>query len=319
MYNARHMKAMSQRFREASLFRIQYQTRRDMMMILRNIRQYRLNKNLLVRNPNNLYAEFYFVLHLKKLGTYVEEVMGDVVVLKTDRIMPWKFEFINEVYNTYALALSEQYYVPKNFRPSSLLCLLRHVVYKPKNPPNFVFGDQSTYLHPKDGHTKRLKQQENMSRSKNRFNICSNLLIRLEKRLVFAKYSIEKCYLLHQIANTHLQSGRYNECCSVARKAIEGSPRLRSFLISFLLLHFLLIESKNCNSWLWNLLATIIIIKSNASLGKAQATKLAIENGIHIAKIINCDRLIDFFQLCHSYEYRISSKGSVQVSNRDSN
>lgn len=144
------------------------------------------------------------------------------------------------------------------------------------------------------------------------------MLIRLEKRLPFAKYSIEKCYLLHQIANIHLQTGRYDESCSVARKATDGSQRIMSFLIMILFQH-LLTESKNCNSLIWNLLATIIIIKSNASLGKVEATKLAIESGILFAQMLNCDRLIDFFQLCLHIEDTSSSKGSVQVSNRDSN
>lgn len=95
---------------------------------------------------------------LQKLGSYVEEVMGDYVVLKTHRIMPWKFEFMNDVYNTYALALSEQYYVPKNYRPSTLLVLLRHAVDKSKDPPNIVFGDRSTYLSLGTRDKKRFKQ-----------------------------------------------------------------------------------------------------------------------------------------------------------------
>lgn len=86
--------------------------------------------------------------------------MGDYVVLKTHRIMPWKFEFMNEVYNTYALALSEQYYVPKNFRPNSLLILLRHAVNRSKEPPNYVFGDRSTYLSPDTRDKKRFKQHK---------------------------------------------------------------------------------------------------------------------------------------------------------------
>jgi len=40
--------------------------------------------------------------------------------------------------------------------------------------------------------------------------------------MVFAKYSIEKAYILHQIASTHLQSHRFDECCFSARKSIEG-------------------------------------------------------------------------------------------------
>lgn len=42
----------------------------------------------------------------------------------------------------------------------------------------------------------------------------------------FAKYSIEKCYLMHEVARAHLGQSRFDECCSVARKAIEGEKCL---------------------------------------------------------------------------------------------
>lgn len=74
--------------------------------------------------------------------------MGDYVVIKTNRIMPWKLEFINEVYNTLGLALSEQYVVPKNFRASDrnpVLQLLSFNPHKLKEINTFVFGDRSTH------------------------------------------------------------------------------------------------------------------------------------------------------------------------------
>lgn len=48
------------------------------------------------------------------------------------------------------------------------------------------------------------------------------LIIRLEKRIRFAKYSIEKCYLYHRIASVHLSQLHYDECCLNARRAIKG-------------------------------------------------------------------------------------------------
>lgn len=45
---------------------------------------------------------------------------------------------------------------------------------------------------------------------------------RLENRMNFAKYPIEKSYLLHQMAEIHLKSHRFDECCFSARKSIEG-------------------------------------------------------------------------------------------------
>lgn len=39
----------------------------------------------------------------------MDEVTGDYVTIKTHRIMPWKFEFINEVYNYLGLARINEY------------------------------------------------------------------------------------------------------------------------------------------------------------------------------------------------------------------
>lgn len=49
---------------------------------------------------------------LQKLTTYVEDVMGNYVTIKTNRIMPWKFEFINEVYNYLGLARINEFKIP---------------------------------------------------------------------------------------------------------------------------------------------------------------------------------------------------------------
>lgn len=73
--------------------------------------------------------------------------MGDYYVLKTKRVMCWKFEFISEVYNILALALSEQYRIPKNFRfdRKGLLRIFHLPQDKVTDIKPFVFGDRSTY------------------------------------------------------------------------------------------------------------------------------------------------------------------------------
>lgn len=40
--------------------------------------------------------------------------MGDYVTIKTNRVMPWKFEFTNEVYNYLGLARINEYKIPSN-------------------------------------------------------------------------------------------------------------------------------------------------------------------------------------------------------------
>lgn len=52
--------------------------------------------------------------------------------------------------------------------------------------------------------------------------------------MIFAKYSIEKCYLLHQLAQTHLDQGRHSECAFNARRAIKGMGIFMVFIYSFI-------------------------------------------------------------------------------------
>ncbi|XP_030375442.1 uncharacterized protein LOC115624752 [Scaptodrosophila lebanonensis] len=253
LYYVRYIKYKNKRmltkFREDYLFRIQYQTRRNMISVLRSIRHLRETKNV------------------ARLSKYVEEVMGDYVVLKTHRIMPWKFEFMNEVYNTLALALVEQYKVPKHFKQSernALLKVLRLPTDKSKDFLTFVFGDRSTHQEPDLVDPSMIKSR--------------HMITRLEKRMAFANYSIERCYLLHQIGSTHLKTNRFDECCFAARKAIE--------------------ESKNCNSYLWNFLSHILITKAHAALHKVERTKEVLAKAHEIALKLGSLRIVHFVEMC---------------------
>lgn len=105
------------KYEQENLFRIQYQTRRNMFKILRTIRSLIRAEKLQVsyftiRNINAVNFMYLF----QKLSTYVEEVMGNYVTIKTNRIMPWKFEFINEVYNYLGLARINEYKIPSDMK-----------------------------------------------------------------------------------------------------------------------------------------------------------------------------------------------------------
>uniref|UniRef100_A0A034VLM3 Uncharacterized protein n=1 Tax=Bactrocera dorsalis TaxID=27457 RepID=A0A034VLM3_BACDO len=253
--------------RQKHLNHIQYQTRRNMLTILRTIRQLRAAGKI------------------KQLSKYVEEVMGDYVVLKTHRVMPWKFEFINEVYNTLALAYADIYSAPPdmNFHYDTrnrLIRLLKVPIDKNKDRSmKFVFGDKSTYQEPDAIDYPLLAYKK--------------YLARLEKRMHFAKYSIEKCYLLYEIAQSHLSQSRFEECCSVARKAIE--------------------ESKNCNSYLWRFLSTLLICKSHAVLHKVERGRDALNEAYDCATLLKSDELLHFIDVCRvSIETEISLKKRAQ-------
>lgn len=122
--------------KQHNLNRIQYTTRRMMFVILYHIKRLRKLGNI------------------PELSKYVEQVMGDYIILKTNRLIPWKFEFINEVYNILALAHMDQVFIPNDLddRESSKVQLQtlmnipltdeRLIVNK------FVFGDKSTWVEP---------------------------------------------------------------------------------------------------------------------------------------------------------------------------
>ncbi|XP_030567645.1 uncharacterized protein LOC115767481 [Drosophila novamexicana] len=262
-------KKMLERNKEAYLYRIQYQTHRNMIADLRQIRKLRKEKDV------------------KRLAIYVEKIMGDYYVTKTNRVMCWRFEFFNEVYNTMALTLAEQYFLPKYFRAEkhSFREVLQLPLDKFKDNPPFVFGDRSTH---QDGD---LVDPVAVRERK--------LIIRLEKRIRFAKYSIEKCYLYHRIASVHLSQLHYDECCLNARRAIK--------------------ECQNCNSLIWKFLSVLQLIMANALQHKVEKIKEAVDEALPIALQLKSPELVNFVDVCFYYtEEQVAKKANSIQSQRAS-
>lgn len=87
------------------------------------------------------------------MAKFVEQAMGEYVILKTRRVMPRKFEFMNEVYNILALAYLDKVYVPPAIldvpMDERLNVLMDIPIEKDKDKfVTFVFGDKSTYQEP---------------------------------------------------------------------------------------------------------------------------------------------------------------------------
>ncbi|XP_075154893.1 presidents-cup [Haematobia irritans] len=245
-------KKIGEKRREEYLYRVQYQTRRTMLSQLRAIRRLREDGDI------------------EKLSKYVEEVLGDYAVLKTHRVMPWKFEFINEVCNILALTHTDTYVLLDDVLQTQgkerLLRLLRMPNDKSKDIVQFVFGDKSTYKEPDAPDYSQIAYKK--------------FLARLEKRMIFAKYSIEKCYLLHEISRAHLKQAHFDECCSWARKAIE--------------------ETKNCNSIIWQFLSIMLIVKAYAVLHKVERAKEALDEAMAIAVRLRSQQLRSFIDFCQA-------------------
>jgi len=78
------------------LFHKQYQTRRDCMRMLQEVHRFRREGDV------------------DRLSDYVEHIMSGFIGLKTQRTLPWKWELLNDVYNTVAMAYCDRCSVPAN-------------------------------------------------------------------------------------------------------------------------------------------------------------------------------------------------------------
>ncbi|XP_041451047.1 uncharacterized protein LOC111074211 [Drosophila obscura] len=237
--------------KEENLYRIQYQTRRNMFKILRSIRQ-------LIR-----------VGSLDKLTTFIEEVMGDYVTVKTHRTMPWKFEFINEVYNYLGLARINEYKIPSDM-----------TVLQGKQRLLTLFGlpqESSMALKEKEKQRK-LMYVPRTDLKDPKTEMFKKLSARYESRMRFAKYPIERAYLLHELAQAHLNNNSFNMAVSLARKAME--------------------EATRCNSIVWSFLSLIVICKAHAIVEKVEHQKDVLAEAFELAKRMKNLDLCLFIDIC---------------------
>lgn len=77
--------------------------------------------------------------------------MSEFVALKTRAVMPWKIEFMNEVYNHLALSLCEAYNIPSYkvspYDNDSMCRLLGVNPFKPSEVHQVVFGRRPSYVY----------------------------------------------------------------------------------------------------------------------------------------------------------------------------
>ncbi|XP_034485645.1 uncharacterized protein LOC117790334 [Drosophila innubila] len=242
---------LHQKYQQENLFRIQYQTRRNMFKILRNIRS-------LIRAGK-----------LHKLTTFVEEVMGDYVTIKTNRIMPWKFEFINEVYNYLGLARINEYKIPSDMKVLTgrqrLLTLFRL-------PTDLGISQTKA----RDSILRELVRRTNETDLKaERFKF---LTTRYEYRMRFAKYPIERSYLLHELAQAHLDNNSFDTCCLLARQSIDEALKGRHYI--------------------WAVLSALVACKAHAILGKVEKQKEMLTEAFKMAKKLKNIDLCLFIDIC---------------------
>lgn len=121
--------AEKKRNREQHLYRVEYQTMRDCFRILRQVRQLRRERNF------------------ERLQRYVDHAMSNNMELKTLRTLPWKWEFMQEIYNILALALIDRCAVPRNIDVLDLKnqCLLYWLPMERQKEMPHEFGGHNVY------------------------------------------------------------------------------------------------------------------------------------------------------------------------------
>lgn len=248
MHARKPLYPISAKNREKYLYRVEYQTRRDCFRILRDVRRFRRERDI------------------DRLTDYVEKVMSTKIELKTQRTLPWKFEFINEVYNILALAHLDQRSVPRNV---DFLDLKNHAILYllPKDRMKDIshkFGGRNIYAE--------------IDKDDERVAQVAVKVADLEERLLHSRYGIERAYLIFEIARVHFKEGRFDACTTLARKAVR--------------------EARNCNSIIWRFNSTFLICQVHAAFNRFERLKDSLVKATRLAQKLNNPKLLAYLALC---------------------
>lgn len=183
---------------EDALFRIQYQTRRDVFKQLVRIKELAKYDRDGLRN-------------------YVEDVISNYYSIKTKRVFPRKFEFISEIFNIVGLSyLDERTIVPNDLMQHPLknrLAILLQIPQEKKNEEDVAssgcnsFGVKSSYVDPDMPDYAYFAYKHRVDE--------------FEERLKRSRYPIECCYLAHELAELHMVQRKMDEPKQLAVKLVD--------------------------------------------------------------------------------------------------
>lgn len=196
---------------EDALFRIQFQTRRDVFKQLVKIKELAKHDRDGLRN-------------------YVEDVISNYYSIKTKRVFPRKFEFISEIFNIVGLSyLDERTIVPNDLMQyplESRLSILLQIPQEKKAEEEVgssgcnSFGQKSAYVDPD-------KPDYAYFAYKHRVD-------EFEERLKRSRYPIECCYLAHELAELHMVQRKMDEPKQLAIKLIDQATASENIAWLFL-------------------------------------------------------------------------------------
>lgn len=183
-------------FQNVALNRIQFRTRRDSYEQLAKIKR--------LRNTN-----------FRQMLNVVECVLADFYAIKTKRVFPRKFEFINEICNIVGLAYIERLTIPSQLM---IVPLAERMSLLLRIPPEKKMVEDT----PK----KFGEKSANASHLDTHFLVYKEKVDHFEGRLLHAKYPIEKCYIYHEICNLHVAQRKLDETKQIGKKMVEQSETI---------------------------------------------------------------------------------------------
>ncbi|XP_064537155.1 uncharacterized protein p-cup [Drosophila montana] len=254
LYHCRQVKCrvskVCEKNRENYLYRVEYQTRRDCFRMLREVHRRRQERNI------------------ERLTDYVEHIMYTSIELKTHRTLPWKWEFVTEVYNILALAHIDRCAVPKNIdfldlKNHSMLYLLPADRVKEQA---ITFGGRNVYGE--------------IARDDERLNRVAKKVNHLKNRLIHSRYAIERTYLLFEIARCHFKESRFDKTLTMAHKASH--------------------EARICNSVAWRFNITFLICQVHAVFNRFERLNESLGKAKQLAARLKSTKLQAYLALCYA-------------------
>ncbi|XP_055598604.1 uncharacterized protein LOC129748130 [Uranotaenia lowii] len=233
-----------------NIFKIRYKTYRDVYNQLDRMHE--------LRNQNQLL----------QLREYTADVLWNYYQLKTERVFPDRYKFVNEVCNLVGLAIVDSYVIPTGLMDEPLQDRLLILFQLPliRDDDKIIvpiFGDKSTYRDP--------------AAPDYGYIAYKNQITLLEKRVPYSRYALERAFLYHEMCQHHLTAGKLDETRIMARRIVE--------------------EAKSCGSNLWKFLGTIALVRADCAQMNLEKLTVTLEDAHQAVTSLDDERLEHVVQI----------------------
>lgn len=184
------------------------------------------------RTRREVFQQLVQILHLaknepKRMLAVVEDVISNYYSIKTKRVFPRKFQFLNEIFNIVGISyLEHSIAIPSNLMmmgSDERLSVILQLPLEKKaegQSASGIFGDRSTFVDP--------------GLPDYAYFAYKNKVDELEKRLQRSSYPIERCYLCHELALLHMNQHKLDEPKILAVKLVDHAQACGNMVWLFL-------------------------------------------------------------------------------------